>query len=166
MGAIATMQRAFGALSRAAPSAMRRGFAAEAAGSQHLNFSLLLPDRAVYDEQAVDLVIVPASNGAFGIMKDHVPTVAQLDAGVLTVHTDGQEDKFFVSGGFAIVKEDGADVCAVEAVRVDDLDAAAVSAGLSDATAKLAAAADDTAKAEAQISVSTYLAMQGAINAN
>merc|ERR1712139_211325 len=146
---------------------MRRGFAAEAAGSQHLNFSLLLPDRAVYDKQEVSLVIVPASNGAFGIMKDHVPTLAHLDAGVLTVHTtDGTEDKFFVSGGFAIVKEDGADVCAVEAVRVDDLDASAVSAGLADATAKLAAASDDTAKAEAQISVSTYMAMKGAIDSN
>merc|ERR1711918_300749 len=129
---------------------MRRGFAAEAAGSNNLNFSLLLPDRAVYDKQEVSLVIEPASNGAFGIMKDHVPTVAQLDAGVLTVHTtDGSEDKFFVSGGFAIVKEDGADVVAVEAVRVDDLDASAVSTGLADATAKLAAATDDTAKAEA-----------------
>merc|ERR1719387_1722116 len=124
----------------------RRGFAAQAA-SARLNFSFVTPDKAVYDKQAVDLVIVPASNGAFGIMKDHVPTVAQLDAGVLTVHQDGNEDKFFVSGGFAIVKEDGADVCAVEAVRVEDLDAAAVSAGLSDATAKLAAATDETAKA-------------------
>merc|ERR1711868_244055 len=158
-----TMQSAFRALSkRVAPAAMRmrtRGFA-EAAASANLNFSLLLPDRAVYDKQDVSLVIVPASNGAFGIMKDHVPTVAQLDAGVLTVHTtDGTEDKFFVSGGFAIVKEDGADVCAVEAVRVDDLDASVVSQGLADAT-------DDTAKAEAQISVSTYMAMKGAIDAN
>merc|ERR1711881_736548 len=153
-------------IARVAPRiAQRRGFA-EAAASNNLNFSLLLPDRAVYDKQEVSLVIVPASNGAFGIMKDHVPTVAQLDAGVLTVHQDGNEDKFFVSGGFAIVREDGADVCAVEAVRVDDLDASAVSAGLADANAKLASATDETAKAEAQISISTYLAMQGAINAN
>merc|ERR1711977_30504 len=132
------------------------------AASSRLNFSLVLPDKALYEKAEVDLVIVPASNGAMGIMKDHVPTIAQLDAGVLTVHNGGEEDKFFVSGGFAIVKEDGADVCAVEAVRVDDLDSAAISAGLADATSKLAAATDDTAKAEAQISVSTYLAMQGA----
>ena len=32
-----------------------------------------------------------------------------------------------LSGGFAIVKEDGADVCVTEAVRVEDLDEAAVS---------------------------------------
>merc|ERR1711959_684214 len=164
---VLNMMNAVRSIQRVAPRlAQRRGFA-EAAASNNLNFSLLLPDRAVYDKQDVSLVIVPASNGAFGIMKDHVPTVAQLDAGVLTVHTtDGTEDKFFVSGGFAIVKEEGADVCAVEAVRVDDLDASAVSQGLADANAKLAAATDDTAKAEAQISVSTYMAMKGAIDAN
>merc|ERR1711959_48423 len=133
------------------------------AASQRLTFSLVLPDRAVYDKDEVDLVIVPASNGAFGIMKDHVPTIAQLDAGVMTVHNGSEEDKFFVSGGFAIVKEDGAEVCAVEAVRVEVLDSAAVTKGLADANAKLASAKDDLEKAEAQISVSTYLAMQGAI---
>merc|ERR1719158_1026985 len=140
----------------------RRGFAAQAA-SARLNFSFVTPDKAVYDKSEVDLVIVPASNGAFGIMKDHVPTIAQLDAGVMTVHNGSEEDKFFVSGGFAIVREDGAEVCAVEAVRVDDLDSAAINKGLSDAQAKLAGAKDDLAKAEAQISVSTYLAMQGAV---
>ena len=43
-------------------------------------------------------VVVPSTNGAFGIMKDHVPTIAQLDAGLLTVHSSGEEDKYFVSG--------------------------------------------------------------------
>merc|ERR1711907_411556 len=104
----------------------RRGFA-EAAASARLNFSFVTPDKAVYDKSEVDLVIVPATNGAFGIMKDHVPTIAQLDAGLLTVTNGGDEDKYFVSGGFAIVKEERADVCVVEAVRVEDLDASAVS---------------------------------------
>jgi len=64
------------------------------------------------------------------------------------------------------VKEDGADVCVTEAVRVDDLDAAAVKSGLADAQANLAGATTDLAKAEAQISVSTYMAMSSAIAAN
>merc|ERR1712216_666037 len=116
---------------RAAP-ALRRSFATEAAAS-NLKFSLTLPSSAIYEDADVDLVVVPSTNGAFGIMKDHVPTVAQLDAGLLTVHTGTDEDKYFVSGGFTIVKEDRADVCVVEAVRVEDLDSAAVSSGLSEA---------------------------------
>ena len=46
-------------------------------------------------------VVVPATNGSFGIMKDHVPTIAQLDAGLMTVHGDEGEDKYFVAGDAA-----------------------------------------------------------------
>merc|ERR1712196_673944 len=144
MGA-SNMQFARSLVSRAAPQVTRRCFAAEAS-SARLNFSLVLPDQALYEKADVDLVIVPASNGAFGIMKDHVPTIAQLDAGLLTVTNGGDEDKYFISGGFAIVKEERADVCVVEAVRVEDLDASAVSSGLSAAQAQLASASDDTAR--------------------
>jgi len=133
-----------------------------------LNFSLVLPDKALYDKADVDLVVVPGSAGNFGIMKDHVPTIAQLDAGVITVHgAEGEgETSYFISGGFAIVNESGANVCAVEAVEIKDLDASLVSAGLTEAQAKLAAAADDRARAEAQISVGTYMAMQAAVSGN
>merc|ERR1712167_78271 len=144
--------------SRTSQSVLRRGFATEAAASSKLSFNLVLPSAALYENAEVDLVVVPATSGAFGIMKDHVPTIAQLDAGLLTVHSSGEEDKYFVSGGFAIVKEDGADVCVTEAVRVEDLDESLVSKGLSEAQAAFAAAGDDTARAEAQITVATYMA--------
>ena len=75
-------------------------------------------------------------------MPGHVPTAAQLRPGVLTVQEDeGTASKFFVSSGFAFVHSDStADVCAVEAFPVEDLDAATVEAGLADYTAKLASA--------------------------
>jgi hypothetical protein len=66
-------------------------------------------------------------------MPGHVPTVAQLRPGVVTVHTEMDKDiqKFFVSSGFAFVHADStADVVAVEAVKLDDLDTEAVRAGL------------------------------------
>jgi len=43
------------ALARAAP-AMSRGFAAEAVATAKLNFSMLLPNAAVYENKEVDLV--------------------------------------------------------------------------------------------------------------
>lgn len=51
----------------------------------------------------------------------------------MTVHKelDKVVEKYFVSGGFAFVHPDSsADICAVEAVKVSDLDADAVRAGL------------------------------------
>lgn len=78
-------------------------------------------------------MLLPALTGDFGVMPGHVPTVAQLRPGVVTVHNtlDKEIDKYFVSSGFAFVHADSStDVCAVEAVKVDDLDPEAVHAGL------------------------------------
>ena len=45
---------------------------------------------------------------------------------------DKSVDKYFISSGFAFVHADSStDVCAVEAVKLDDLDADAVRSGLS-----------------------------------
>lgn len=78
-------------------------------------------------------MLVPAVTGDFGVMPGHVPTVAQLRPGVITVHTqlDKDVEKYFVSSGFAFVHADSsADVVAVEAVKLDELDTEAVRAGL------------------------------------
>ncbi len=81
----------------------------------------------------MDLVLLPALTGDFGVMPGHVPTVAQLRPGVVTVHKtlDKEIEKYFVSSGFAFVHADSStDVCAVEAVKLEDLDPEAVRAGL------------------------------------
>lgn len=60
----------------------------------------------------------------------------------MTVHKELDKDvtKYFVSGGFAFVHPDStADICAVEAVKVSDLDADAVRAGLQVGAATLRA---------------------------
>ena len=78
-------------------------------------------------------MLLPAVTGDFGVMPGHVPTVAQLRPGVVTVHheLDKAIEKFFVSSGFAFVHADSStDVCAVEAVKLEDLDPEAVRAGL------------------------------------
>jgi F-type H+-transporting ATPase subunit delta len=36
----------------------------------------------------VDLVLLPSTTGDFGVMPGHVPTVAQLRPGVITVHKE------------------------------------------------------------------------------
>ncbi len=105
-------------------------------------------------------------------MPGHVPTVAQLRPGVLTIHTelDKAVEKYFISAGFAFVHADStADVCAVEAVRVEDLDPEAVRAGLAEYVGKLAssqAKGDDYGTAAAQIGVEVYSAMNAAVGSS
>jgi len=115
----------------------------------------------------VDMVLVPATTGDFGILPGHVPTVSQLRPGVVSVHTSDKDvSKYFVSGGFAFVHADStADICAIEAVPVEQLDGDAVRKGLAEHTAKFASAKDDFEKANAQIGIDVCNAMVAALEA-
>lgn len=135
-----------------------------------LKFNFFMPHDTVCKNEKVDLVLMPAVTGDFGVMPGHVPTVAQLRPGVVTIHKelDKEVEKYFVSGGFAFVHQDStADICAVEAVSLSDLDEESVRAGLQEYTAKLAAVqakGDDYEIAAAQVGVEVYSAMNAALS--
>ena len=109
----------------------------------------------------VDMVLVPATTGDFGILPGHVPTVSQLRPGVVSVHLNDKDvKKYFVSSGFAFVHADStADICAIEAVPVEQLDGDAVRKGLAEHQAKFTNANDDFEKANAQIGIDVCNAM-------
>lgn len=139
---------------------------------EKLTLNFFLPHKQEVKAAKVDMVLVPAVTGDFGVCPGHVPTVAQLRPGVVTIHNtlDKEVDKFFVSSGFAFVHADSsADVVAVEAVKLEDLDTEAVRAGLQDYLDKLAsvqAKGDDYEIAAAQIGVEVYSAMSSAVGAS
>lgn len=75
-----------------------------------LNFNL--PHETIYDGATVSSVIIPGSEGEYGVTVDHVPTVAQLKPGVLQIlHDDGETEKYFCSGGFALTHPNSVTVC-------------------------------------------------------
>lgn len=90
----------------AATAAARRQFAdaAPAAGLMKLNFNL--PQETLYDAVNVKSVVVPGATGEYEVTADHVPIVAEMKAGMLTInHEDGEEEKYFVAGGFSLTHE-------------------------------------------------------------
>lgn len=101
-----------------------------------------------------------------GVLPGHMPSVARLRPGVLTVNTtDSDVKKYFVSSGYVMVHPTSVtDVTAMEAVPLEQIDADAAKKGLEDAKAALASASDDLAKAEAQVGVEVFTAMAAASN--
>ena len=95
-------------------------------------------------------VTIPAVSGVMGVLGDHAPTIAQLKPGVVTVHGADINDvthKYFVSGGFAVVKGDSsATVTTVDAVKFEDLDAGLARKNLDEAQAALLKATTDLEK--------------------
>ena len=88
----------------AARRAAFKGFSSEAtevADSVSLNFSV--PYESIYNGAKVESVIIPGTEGEYGVAANHVPYVAQMKPGVLTVMFDANEsEKYFVAGGYAV----------------------------------------------------------------
>lgn len=63
-----------------------------------LKFNFYIPSAAINQGSAVDLVLLPATTGDFGVMPGHVPTVAELRPGVVSIHNELDKDitKYFV----------------------------------------------------------------------
>ena len=81
-----------------------------------------------YSGNVVKQIDVPSMSGAFGILPSHVPTMAALSPGVVTVYeSDGAINKYFVSSGTVTVNSDATvQVLAEEACILSDIDVSAV----------------------------------------
>nr|CAG4638865.1 EOG090X0JDB [Cyclestheria hislopi] len=129
-----------------------RGFAD---GAPQMSFTFAVPTQVLYNNATVKQVDVPSFSGSFGILPSHVPTLAVLKPGVVTVfEQDGNQKKYFVSSGTVTINDDSSvQLLAEEAVSVDQLDINAARDLLTKAQSALASATTDAAKAEAQISI-------------
>ncbi|KAJ1616101.1 ATP synthase [Pavlovales sp. CCMP2436] len=156
-------------LMRAARGALRADVAApsDPAFATKLKFNFSIPSTPLYTGAPVRMVIIPGAAGVFGVLKDHVPTIAAMKPGVVQIQENEGETElkqFFVSGGFAFVKPDSTvDVQAVEAVKLEDLDVEAVKKGVASFTALVASTTGEKAKAEAEIGLEVYQAMAAAL---
>merc|ERR1712154_665216 len=93
-------------------------------------FTFAAPNGVHYDGAAVKQVDVPSFSGSFGILPNHVPALAVLSPGVVTVYEDdGEANKFFVSSGTVTINDDSSvQILAEEAHSLDALDASAAKA--------------------------------------
>lgn len=123
-----------------------------------------MPIKNFNDMFQVDMVMVPATTGQMGVLPGHVATIAELKPGILSVHEGSEVTKYFVSSGFAFIHANSvADIVAVEAVPIDQIDASLVQKGLAEFTQKLSSATTDLEKAEAQIGVDVHSALNSAL---
>jgi F-type H+-transporting ATPase subunit epsilon len=107
------------------------------------HFELASPEQLVFSGE-VEHVVVPGSEGEFGVMADHAPLVAMLRPGILTI-LGPQEQRFVVRGGFAEVNPNGLTVLADFAVPVEDLDREVLAGQIKDLEEDVADAAAEGA---------------------
>lgn len=130
--------------------------------SEKLVFTLVSPERELFHGE-VDQVVVPGSEGEFGVLPKHAPVMSTIRPGALRIFDDGGERRIFVNGGFADVTPDGLTVLAEDAVDLADVDAAGVEQELKDAREDVDAARDEDRKAAAQAKLTRLEALRASL---
>ena len=106
-------------------------------------FELVSPEKLLLS-RAVDMIVVPGSEGDFGVLARHAPLISTLRPGVIQVYENNQvKEQIFVAGGFAEVTPERCTVLADEALPVAELDRAGIEQSLKDAREDLEDAGDD-----------------------
>jgi len=85
-----------------------------------LHFELVTPEKLLRSEE-VAMVVVPGSEGDFGVMEGHAPYMSTLRDGEIAIYRTwpGEPEKVPVQGGFAEVSETGLTVLAENAGSED-----------------------------------------------
>jgi len=124
-----------------------------------VEFELVSPERLLFAEP-VDMVVVPGSEGDFGVLERHTPLISTVRPGVIRVYRDDAvTDRIFVGGGFAEVTPARCTVLADIAVPVEEIDRAEAEQRLKDAQEDLADAKTDAERAAAAKAILVYEAM-------
>ncbi|GHA00425.1 ATP synthase F1 subunit epsilon [Novosphingobium arvoryzae] len=78
-----------------------------------LHFELVTPARLVRSDD-VHMVVVPGTEGEFGVLEGHAPFMSTVRDGALKVYKTegGQPEEIMVQGGFAEVSATGLTVLA------------------------------------------------------
>lgn len=81
-----------------------------------LHFELVTPERLVRSEE-VHMVVVPGTEGEFGVLQGHAPFMSTVRDGDLAIYKteNGEPVKIRIEGGFAEVNEKGLTVLAERA---------------------------------------------------
>jgi len=128
-----------------------------------VEFELVSPEHVLVSE-AVDMVVVPGTEGDFGVLPGHAPVMAVLRPGVVEVHDEaGEPRRIFVASGFAEVTSERCTVLAEDSVPVADLDRAGLEQRLADAREDLGDAASDEQRHHAEAAIALFEEMLRAV---
>jgi F-type H+-transporting ATPase subunit epsilon len=124
-------------------------------------FDLVSPEQMVFSGE-VEHVVVPGTEGEFGVLAGHAPLVAMLKPGVLRI-LGPNEQRILVVGGFAEVSPDGLTVLADMAMPVDDVDREVIAGQIRDAEEDLADSKDDAKRDKLRTKLEQLRAVQDAL---
>jgi len=112
-----------------------------------VQFELVSPERLILSTE-VEMVVVPGTEGNFGVLPGHAPLISTIRPGTIDVY-EGREivQRIFVVSGIAEVTPERCTVLADEAMAPDSLDRGAIDAELTTIEGNLPSLRDQVGRA-------------------
>jgi F-type H+-transporting ATPase subunit epsilon len=117
-----------------------------------VKFELVSPEKLLLSED-VAMVVVPGTEGNFGVLPGHALLISTVRPGIIDVYGQDQRavtQRLFVSGGFAEVNPERCTVLADEAMPLAEIDRAAAEAEARAFEGEIAGLKDQAARASAE----------------
>jgi len=115
--------------------------------ADRIQFELVTPERLIVSSE-VEMVVVPGTEGNFGVLPGHAPLISTIRPGTIDIY-EGRAiaERIFVVGGIAEVTPERCTVLADEAIPPDALDRAALDLELTNVEGNLASLREQVARA-------------------
>ena len=112
-----------------------------------VEFELVTPERLLLSEM-VEMVVVPGTEGNFGVLPGHAPLISTIRPGMIQIY-EGQtvRRQIFIVSGIAEVTPERCTVLANEAVSLDTLDRGSIETDLRDVEGNLPSLREQVARA-------------------
>ncbi len=116
--------------------------------ADRVQFELVTPERLIVSRE-VEMVVVPGSEGNFGVLPGHAPLISTIRPGTIDIY-EGRAitERIFVVGGIAEVTPERCTVLADEAMAPDALDRAALDRELTEVEGNLPSLREQVARAQ------------------
>jgi F-type H+-transporting ATPase subunit epsilon len=129
-----------------------------------IQFELVSPEKLLVS-RAVEMVVVPGSEGDFGALPGHAPLISEIRPGIIAVFEGGQvQERIFVAGGFAEVTNERCTVLAEQAMPLAEIERAAADSELKNARDDLSDAKTDMDRAIAEREIAVAEAKLAALD--
>ena len=130
--------------------------------AEKVAFELVSPERLIVSAP-VDMVVVPGSEGDFGVLPGHTLFISSIRPGVIEIFDKGAvTERIFVSGGFAEATPERCTVLANEAMPVGDLKRAEIEPRIRDLREDVSDAKGEAEREEAERRLAVAEAMLAA----
>jgi F-type H+-transporting ATPase subunit epsilon len=114
---------------------------------ERVQFELVTPERLLLSEM-VEMVVVPGTEGNFGVLPGHAPLISSIRPGTIDVYENQTiTRRIFVVSGIAEVTPERCTVLADEALSPDELDRGSIEAELQTVQGNLPSLRDQVARA-------------------